>query len=339
MVTMLDVAKRAGVSKATVSRVLAGHNYVSKTVRDRVMSTVEEMGYRPNVHARSLATNRSDSIGLMVPNTLYNGPFFSELLFQVATLTEQLGSQLILADGKHNAEQEREAIQFLLDTRCDAVIVYPRYLSVEDIDALLPTISKPLVVLNRRLQHYPQYAVCADHYSDTFEAVSWLIGQGHREIAFIKGMENSATGQSRLAGYLSALEKHQIAVNDALILAGCWTPESGKIAATALLNRKVAFSAIVASNDDMAMGAANALHAQGINVPGDVSLLSFDNIPVASYFIPALTTVHVPVNEMVASALMQLTNMLDGQDVEALPLIRGKLMQRESVGKGPYYSG
>lgn len=337
MTTMLDVAKRAGVSKATVSRVLAGHNYVSKTVRDRVMLAIEEMGYRPNLLARNLATNRSHSIGLMVPNTLYHGPFFSELLFQVATLTEQLGSQLVLADGKHNAGQERQAISFLVDSRCDAVIIYARYLSVEDLDALIPTISKPLIILNRRLKKFPQYSVCADHESDTVNAVNYLIRQGHRDIAFIKGLENSRTGISRLKGYLAALKENHIPVNDSLILDGCWTIDSGKRAAMALLERKATFSAIVASNDDMAMGAAYSLNAAGKVLPGDVSLLSFDDNPVASCFIPALTTVHVPVQEMVSSALMQLSRMLDGEDVKPIPLMSGKLIVRQSVCTGPYY--
>ena len=336
MTTMLDVAKRAGVSKATVSRVLAGHAYVSKTVRDRVMLAVDQMGYRPNLLARNLATNRSHSIGLMVPNTLYHGPFFTELLFQAATLTEQSGSQLVLADGKHNAEQERQAINFLIDSCCDAVIIYPRYLSVDDIDALIPTISKPLIVLNRRLKKFPQYSVCADHENDTLNAVNHLISQGHQEIAFIKGMGSSHTGQSRLRGYLSSLTENGLKYDENLILDGCWTSESGRQAAETLLRRNVAFSAIVASNDDMAIGAACALHAAGLHIPRDVSLLSFDDIPVASFFIPALTTVHVPMAEMASSALMQLTHMLDGEEVAPLSLMPGQLIIRDSIAPGPH---
>lgn len=336
MITMLDVAQRAGVSKATVSRVLAGHSYVSKTVRDKVMQAVDEMGYRPNLVARNLATNRSHSIGLMVPNTLYHGPFFSELMFQVATLTEQLGSQLVLADGKHNAQQERDAIHFLIDSRCDAVIIYPRYLSVEEIDALIPTLSKPLIILNRRLKKFPQYSVCADHEKDTCDAVNYLIRRGHRDIAFIKGMGSSHTGLSRLKGFQAAMTRHHLPMAPALILDGSWTMESGKRAAEELLARNVTFSAIVASNDDMAIGAASALHNAGRRIPQDVSLLSFDDIPMASYTIPALTSVHVPMAEMVSSALAQLTKMLDGEAVAALPLMCGELIHRQSVCDGPY---
>lgn len=338
MTTMLDVAKRAGVSKATVSRVLAGHAYVSKTVRDRVMLAIDEMGYRPNLLARNLATSRSHSIGLMVPNTLYNGPFFAELLFQAATMTENIGSQLVLADGKHNARQEREAINFLIDSCCDAVIVYPRYLSVDDIDALIPGMRKPLIVLNRRLKKHPQYAVCADHENDTLHAVNYLIAQGHRDIAFIKGMGSSHTGLSRLKGFISALLENNIDYNEHLMLDGCWTSASGQRATEELLRRKVHFTAIVASNDDMAIGAACALQNAGLKIPADVSLLGFDDIPVAPFLLPALTTVHVPVAEMVSSALMQLSKMLDGENVGPLSLMPGQLIIRQSIAAGPCLS-
>lgn len=117
MTTMLEVAKRAGVSKATVSRVLSGNGYVSQETKDRVFQAIEESGYRPNLLARNLATKRTQTLGLVVTNTLYHGVYFSELLFHAARMTEEKGRQLILADGKHSADEEREAIQYLLDMR------------------------------------------------------------------------------------------------------------------------------------------------------------------------------------------------------------------------------
>ena len=120
MATMLEVAKRAGVSKATVSRVLSGNGYVSQETKDRVFKAVAESGYRPNLLARNLATKTTQTLGLVVTNTLYHGVYFSELLYHVARMTEDKGRQLILADGKHSAQEEREAIQYLLDLRCDA---------------------------------------------------------------------------------------------------------------------------------------------------------------------------------------------------------------------------
>ena len=125
MATMLEVAKRAGVSKATVSRVLSGNGYVSQETKDRVFKAVAESGYRPNLLARNLATKTTQTLGLVVTNTLYHGVYFSELLYHVARMTEDKGRQLILADGKHSAQEEREAIQYLLDLRCDAIAFSP----------------------------------------------------------------------------------------------------------------------------------------------------------------------------------------------------------------------
>ena len=119
MTTMLEVAKRAGVSKATVSRVLSGNGYVSQETKDRVFQAVEESGYRPNLLARNLSAKSTQTLGLVVTNTLYHGIYFSELLFHAARMAEEKGRQLLLADGKHSAEEERQAIQYLLDLRCD----------------------------------------------------------------------------------------------------------------------------------------------------------------------------------------------------------------------------
>lgn len=213
MITMLDVAKKAGVSKATVSRVLAGNSYVSKSTQERVFKAIEETGYRPNLLARNLATSKSQNIGLVVTNTLYNGPYFSELLFQAATLTEQHGRQLLLADGKHDARQERQAIEFLLDLRCDAIIIYPRFLNTIELDEIIEKTHKPIIVVNRQLEKHPEHCVIAAHEQNTFDAVNYLVSRGHRDIAFISGSPDSPTGNSRLNGYTQALRAHHIAFN------------------------------------------------------------------------------------------------------------------------------
>lgn len=335
MITMLDVAKRAGVSKATVSRVLTGNNYVRQTTKDRVFKAIEEMGYRPNLLARQLATNKSQSIGLVVTNTLYNGPYFNELLFQTATMTEQHGRQLILADGKHSAEEERQAIEFLLDLRCDAVIIYPRFLSIAALESIIEQHEQPIMVVNRKLNHHEENGICANHQLHCFDAVTYLIDQGHRDIAFILGASGSPTGESRLAGYRQALAAQGIAVNDARLVEGDWTPESGYAAVKTLYQRGVTFSALVASNDDMAIGAAKAFREKGITIPDDVSLLGFDDLPMASWSHPPLTTVHVPVAEMIKCTLEKLLCMLDGKTATPSPTFQGSLIIRESVGKGP----
>ena len=136
-----------------------------------MFQAIAESGYRPNLLARNLATKKSQTIGLVVTNTLYHGVYFSELLFHVARLTEDQGRQLILADGKHSAQEEREAIQYLLDMRCDAIIIYPRFLSVDEMDEIIDNHEQPIVVLNRRLRRHASHCVWSDHKASARMAV------------------------------------------------------------------------------------------------------------------------------------------------------------------------
>ncbi|WP_330983905.1 MULTISPECIES: LacI family DNA-binding transcriptional regulator [Enterobacterales] len=336
MTTMLEVAKRAGVSKATVSRVLSGNGYVSQDTKDRVFKAIAESGYRPNLLARNLATKKSQTLGLVVTNTLYHGVYFSELLFHAARLTEDQGRQLILADGKHSAEEERAAIQYLLDLRCDAIIIYPRFLTPDEMDEIIRNHEQPIMVLNRRLRQNGSHCVWSDQKASSQMAVEQLIQQGHRDIAFITGSLDSPTGIERLAGYKEALNSHGIAVRDELITQGKWTPATGATGVETLLERKVSFSALVASNDDMAIGAMKQLHAKGVRVPEQVSVIGFDDVALAPYTIPALSSVKIPVTAMIEETINRLIFMLDGGEFNLQHAFPGELIMRDSVTAGPF---
>jgi LacI family asc operon transcriptional repressor len=336
MTTMLEVAKRAGVSKATVSRVLSGNGYVSQETKDRVFQAIGESGYRPNLLARNLATKRTQTLGLVVTNTLYHGVYFSELLFHAARMTEERGRQLILADGKHSAEEEREAIQYLLDMRCDAIIIYPRFLSVDEMDAIIQDHTQPVMVLNRRLRKNSSHCVWSDHIASCQAAVTQLIELGHRDIAFITGSLDSPTGIERLTGYKAALAQHQIPLRESLIVEGKWNPASGAAGVATLLARDETFSALVASNDDMAIGAIKQLHDSGIATPVDVSVIGFDDVAIAPYIVPSLSSVRVPVTEMIKETISRLIFMLDGGDFTSQQSFSGELILRDSVIAGPH---
>ncbi|MEO3741591.1 LacI family transcriptional regulator, asc operon repressor [Kosakonia oryzendophytica] len=336
MATMLEVAKRAGVSKATVSRVLTGKGYVGEETKARVFQAIAESGYRPNLLARSLASNKTQTLGLVVTNTLYHGVYFSELLSHAARMTEDKGRQLLLADGKHSAEEERQAIQYLLDLRCDAIIIYPRFLSVDELDEIIQNHSQPIMVLNRRLRKNSSHCVYSDQKASSQSAVLQLIAQGHREIAFITGSLDSPTGIERLSGYKDALTQQHIPVRNELIVEGKWTPLSGAMGVRELLSRGVSFSALVASNDDMAIGAIKQLHDSKIAVPQQVSIIGFDDIAMAPFTVPALSSVKIPVTEMVKETIDRLIFMLDGGDFNYQQTFPGELMLRDSLSAGPY---
>lgn len=336
MATMLEVAKRAGVSKATVSRVLSGNGYVGQETKDRVFKAIAESGYRPNLLARNLATKKSQTLGLVVTNTLYHGVYFSELLFHAARLTEDQGRQLILADGKHSAEEERAAIQYLLDLRCDAIIIYPRFLTPDEMDEIIHDREQPIMVLNRRLRTNSSHCVWSDQKASSQMAVEQLIQQGHRDIAFITGSLDSPTGIERLAGYKAALGKHGVAVREELIVEGKWTPQTGAAAVDTLLAHQRPFSALVASNDDMAIGAIKQLHTRGVLVPQQVSVIGFDDVALAPYTIPSLASVKIPVTAMVEETINRLIFMLDGGEFNVQNEFPGELILRDSVTQGPF---
>ncbi len=338
MATILEVAKKAGVSKATVSRVLSGSGYVSPEKRELVDKAIAETGYRPNLLARNLATKTTQTIGLVVTNTLYSGNYFSELMSQSARIMEENGRQLILADGKHTAEEEMAAIQFLLDLRCDGVIIYPRFLSIAQMDEIISQHKQPILVINRRLRLNDSYCIFSDQHATSAAAVAHLIQLGHRDIAFITGSLDSPTGLERLSGYKSALAEQGIAVNNALIAEGKWNAQSGMAAVDALLAGGHAFSAIVASNDEMAIGAMKRLAECQIPVPSAVSVIGFDDIPLAPYTIPSLSSMKMPVTEMIKETINRLVSMLDGGELSKRPTFPASLILRDSVAAGPYLS-
>ncbi|EIB96606.1 MULTISPECIES: LacI family DNA-binding transcriptional regulator [Pantoea] len=335
MATIQEVANRAGVSKATVSRVLSGNGYVGQEKRQRVLDAIAETGYRPNLLARNLATKSSQTIGLVITNTLYSGSYFTELMAHSARILEQQGRQLILADGKHTAEQEQAAIQFLLDLRCDGIIIYPRFLSIDALDAIISRHKQPILVINRRLRVNQSYCIYSDQHAGSVTAVSHLLNQGHRDIAFITGSLDSPTGVERLSGYRAALAAQGIDADPARIVSGRWTAQSGMEAVDTLLARGVSFSALVASNDEMAIGAIKRLTACRIAVPDQVSVIGFDDIPLAPYITPSLSSMKLPVTEMINETIHRLLTMLDGGDWSAHPPFTASLMLRDSVTQGP----
>ncbi|WP_455853372.1 LacI family DNA-binding transcriptional regulator [Pantoea endophytica] len=337
MATIIEVAKVAGVSKATVSRVLSGNGYVSQEKREKVYQAIAATDFRPNLLARNLATKSSQTIGLVITNTLYTGSYFTELMQHSARLMEQQGRQLLLVDGKHSAEEERAAIQFLLDLRCDGVIIYPRFLTTDEMDSIIAQHKHPILVINRRLRQHDSYCIYSDQQHSSSAAVEQLIALGHREIAFITGSLDSPTGRERLAGYHAALTKHGIAVEDALVVEGKWQAHNGMTAVEQLLKQGRNFTALVASNDDMAVGALKALAAAQIAVPAQVAVIGFDDIPLAPFTIPALSSVKMPVTEMIQETIERLISMLDGGEMRNDKTFAGELIMRESVGPGPHH--
>ncbi|CNI12593.1 putative regulatory protein [Yersinia aldovae] len=335
MVTMLDVSLRAGVSKATVSRVLNGTGQVKESTRKAVFNAMDELGYRPNFLAQSLANKSSNSIGLVVSN--FDGPYFGRLLRRAAKLTEASGKHLIVTDGHDTPEGELQAVRLLADRRCDAIILYTRFMSETDLMQLLSSLPTPLMVINRDLPQLRERCVFFEQQQAAFDAVTYLIQQGHRDIACITGPITTPTAQSRLAGYQQALAEQGITLDRDLIAYGDSSVPGGYDGCQVLLARNIPFSALFANNDDMAIGAMKALNQAGKRLPQDVSLFGFDDEPSAPYLQPALSTVYLPIDAMIEAAITQALKLIAGQEVHPLAPFIGELKLRESVVPGPYY--
>lgn len=336
MTTMLDVSIRAGVSKATVSRVLNGTGQVKESTRQQVFKAMEELGYRPNFLARSLANRTSNSIGLIV--STFDGFYFGRLLQQASRQTEVWGKQLIVADGHDEPEREKQAVQMLADRQCDAIVLYTRFMSEETIMSLIDSIPMPLVVINRDVSQARERCVFFEQQDAAFQAVEYLISQGHRDIACLTVPIHTPTGKARLEGYRSALEKHGIAWDPAKVKYGDAGMTCGFEKCNELLTERVPFSALFACNDDMALGASKALHQAGLRIPQDISLFGFDDAPSAKWLEPGLSTVYLPIDNMIVTAIDQAIKLANGEPIETIPPFTGKLVLRDTVTTGPFYA-
>lgn len=335
MATMLDVSLRAGVSKATVSRVLNGTGQVKESTRQQVFNAMEELGYRPNFLARSLANRTSNSIGLVV--STFDGFYFGRLLQQAARQTESYGKQLIVTDGHDTPECEEQAVQMLADRHCDAIVLYTRFMSEKTISSLIAALPMPLVIINRDVQSARERCVFFEQQDAAFQAVDYLISQGHRDIACITVPIHTPTGKARLEGYRQALEKHGIAPDESRIKYGDASMTRGYELCQALLSERVTFSALFACNDDMALGASKALHQAGLRIPQDISLFGFDDAPSARWLEPGLSTVYLPIDMMIVTAIDQAIKLAGEKPLEPIPPFTGKLILRDSVTTGPYF--
>ncbi len=328
MVTMQDVAEKAGVSKSTVSRVLSGKVLLSQATRERVNAAIAELGFRPNTLAQALANQTSNTLGLVVSN--FEGPYFGRLLKTMAQQAELAGKQLMVTDGHDDPVREKAAVELLVDRCCDAIILYSRYMPEADLVQLVETLPVPLMVMNRPVPGYPERAVVFDQTGSVTSAMDYLLAQGHRRIACISGPQRTWTARARLMAWQQALAAADIDVPASWLAEGDNLVEGGYRACQQLLARGIDFTALFASNDDMAIGALRALREAGVEVPAQVSLFGFDDEPAAAYLSPALSTVHVPIEQMSELAVHQALRLAAGVPVEALPPFCGQLRLRES---------
>ncbi|MCS4268530.1 alanine racemase [Serratia sp. BIGb0163] len=293
MVTLEDVAALAGVSRATVSRVVNGDTNVKGQTREKVEKAVAQLGYTPNPAARALASSHSNTLGLVT--TSYRGGFFGALMDFVQTEAESHGKQLLVTQGRNSAENEWQAIQRLFNLRCDGVILHVRFLSDDQLRQLAAE-QRRFVLLDRLVPGLEAHCVTFDHQYASRMATQQLIDADHRHIACISGPRDRPSSLLRLQGFEQAMQAAHI--KPVACAEGLYDLESGYRCADQLLKMKTLPTAIYCCNEEMAIGALLAVNEHRLRVPQDISLICYDSGERAPFVRPALTSVHFPISEM-----------------------------------------
>jgi LacI family transcriptional regulator len=331
-VTIHDVARRANVSVATISRVLNNSTLVAKETRDKIQRIANELKFVPNASARGLSIRRSEMIGLLLPDMF--GEFFSEVI-RGADQTAQENNYHLLVSSSHNNREEIEAAIRLMRGRVDGLVIMSPHTDSRTLSKNLPH-DLPVVLLNCSNKDHYFDSLNIDNYGGAYQMVRHLLEHGHRSIAIIKGTEHNLDAEERLDGYRNALLKSPATSDPSLELPGNFTDSAGYDAVRTMLSNGRRATAIFASNDSMAIGALSALRDAGIQVPGEIALAGFDDIPTAAYLTPSLTSVRTDINNLGAMAMRQILSGVKNKnnhkpEARVLPAL---LSIRESCGCG-----
>ncbi len=291
-VTMRDVAKQAGVSLSTVSRVLSQKPTgipITEETRQKIYSAIETLGYHPNMTARSLRTQRTNMIAVMIADL--SNPFYHFIVRAVQDVARQYKYDVLIANTDHLTENEQHFCEAMMRRPVDGIIMVPYHLTAEAIGKLVERTGAHVVMLGQHIDHPAVDVVDADDEQATFDAVQWLIRhKNHQRIGFI-GVPDTRPGERRLRGYLNAMKSADLIIVAEYLQAGDWTVESGMEAMRKLLTLPHRPTAVFACNDHMAIGALNVALDMQLRIPEEVAIVGFDNIPATILIRPKLTTI------------------------------------------------
>ena len=329
-VTIREVASRAGVSVATVSRVFNNTAPVSTTTRRRVFEAASSLRYSPNLAARSLITRQTHSLGIVLPDL--HGEFFSELMRGIDQIANQRGYHLLVSNS-HNDRHALELATRNMRGRVDGLILMAPDINAEFLASVVPD-HTPVVLINSWLELQNRDSLRVDNYEGAYHMVMHLRGHGHQRIAHVKGPESNFDARERHRGYRAALAASGAHLDETLEVAGNFTESSGYNAALALLELPQRPTAIFCANDSMAIGALSALRSVGVRVPEVVAVGGFDDVPIAAYMTPTLASVRVRISELGARACRQLLHALEheNQHEPINDVIATQLIPRQSCG-------
>ncbi|MCV0402628.1 MAG: LacI family transcriptional regulator [Chloroflexi bacterium] len=324
---MKDVATRAGVSVGTVSRVVNGLPNVDPQLESRVRKAIDELAYRPNAVARTLRLRRSLTLGLVIPDI--TNPYFAELVGAVESAALDAGYRLIVANSMDSAETEGMHLGALLDYQVDGMILAPTVVT----EHMPMPVTIPCVVVDRSLIGDRADVVSSDNRAGGRAAAEHLVQLGHRLFAIITGPPHLSVARDRLAGFVDGLSAAKIRVPEPLMYAGSFDYSSGEEGVAQFIQAGLAPTAILASSDQQAIGALRACIDAGVAVPADVSIVGFDDIPVASLVTPRLTTVTQSISAIGSRAVDLVLKPRGGAHRRRRVVLPVSLTVRESTAK------
>ncbi|GAE36168.1 LacI family DNA-binding transcriptional regulator [Halalkalibacter akibai] len=329
MVRIIDVAKRANVSTATVSRVLSSPHTVREETMGRVLEAIKDLDYHPNILARQLRTLETKTVIVVVPDI--SNPFFSKVLRGIEYVAAANGYQVLLKDTTNDLELESGYVDLLRQKKADGMI----FLTVMNSELVnIVENQYPVVLACEYIEGSNIPTVSIDNISAARKATEYLIQLGHRQIACISGPTASVLGQDRLKGYYQALSQYNVTVDPVLIQEGDFTYESGFNVMNKLLALNQLPTGVFAANDEMALGAIKAIKSKHFRVPADISVIGFDNIKFSTIVEPELTTIAQPAFEIGNKAMDLLIKLMKNKKIiRSQFILDDKLIIRNSCVK------
>lgn len=329
MVTIVDVSRRAGVSTATVSRVLNKPEVVDQATRNAVEQAIKSLNYRPNVIARGLASRSSRTMGVVI--NCFGSGYYGRMLDGVEMALENLGYKTIAESSRETSEGERETWLSLLDRQCEGVVVHSDNLSDQELAVLLGR-HEASVLMNRLLKGFEDRCVYLDNVVGGRLAMRYLLDQGHRDIAMVSGPSTFYEVTDRQTGAKEAMADAGLCLDPDLCIEGDFSTEGGRAALEQLWAAGKSFTAVFFHNDEMAAGGLEACIGRGIAVPNDLSVIGFDDVDVARYLTPKLTTVRQPLDLIGGAAGELIHAIVTGADqAEISKSFVPEVIERDSV--------
>ena len=308
MITIKEVSELAKVSQATVSRALNGHPTVKEANKIKVFEAIKKLGYKPNAFARALASNRSNSVGMLVGSL--DGPFYGPLMHNTEDTVRQKNMHLVVTSGQESKEKEKDSISFLQSRQVDGLIIHSDMLSDEELIKIAEE-TPATIILNRHIPELAKQCICIDNEQGGYIATLYFLECGHRKIACITGQLGKIDSRDRLQGYRKALTEYGIQYDENLIEEGRFDHQGNHEKIRRLLDREKGITAIFCQNDNIALAAYDVCHERNITIGKDISIVGFDNDTYSQHIRPGLTTINFPVKEMgveAANAILALVN-------------------------------